>query len=32
MSDEKILIRGGTIVNDDAMTRADVLCENGKIT
>ncbi|KAI6239598.1 Amidohydrolase 1 domain containing protein [Aphelenchoides fujianensis] len=32
MSDEKILIRGGVVVNDDAMVRADVLCENGKIT
>uniref|UniRef100_A0A183CA29 Amidohydrolase n=1 Tax=Globodera pallida TaxID=36090 RepID=A0A183CA29_GLOPA len=28
----KILIFGGTVVNDDQMLRADVLVEDGKIT
>ncbi|KAI6187332.1 Amidohydro-rel domain-containing protein [Aphelenchoides besseyi] len=31
-SQDPILIRNGTVVNDDSMFRADVLCENGKIT
>jgi len=32
MSSSSVLIKGGTVVNEDCMERADVLCENGKIT
>uniref|UniRef100_A0A915DW20 Amidohydrolase-related domain-containing protein n=1 Tax=Ditylenchus dipsaci TaxID=166011 RepID=A0A915DW20_9BILA len=32
MSHSILLIRNGTIVNDDCMTKADVLVEDGKIT
>lgn len=32
MSSGSLLIRHGTIVNEDSMQMADVLCENGMIT